>query len=104
VTVLLAALFTLWLAVSRSPRKLIAVSRTLGWTLLQCVLVSALVFTLVRAYDPLGNAGAVSGDCNGTTFLLGLLGNSIWQLQVNRRNAVICRLHKVGASSIANPS
>jgi hypothetical protein len=90
ITVLLAALFIFWLAVSRSPRRLIAVSRILGWTLLQCVLATALVFTLVRAYDPVGNAATVAGDCTGTTFLLGLLAYSIWQLRINRKNAVLC--------------
>jgi hypothetical protein len=104
ITVLLVALFTFWLAVSRSPRKLLAVSRILGWTLLQCVLATALVFTLVRAYDPMGNPATVGGDCTGTTFLLGLLAYSIWQLRINRKDAGICQSHEVGGSSTANPS
>jgi hypothetical protein len=104
ITVLLVALFTFWLAVSRSPRKLLAGSRILGWTLLQCVLATALVFTLVRAYDPVGNPATVAGDCTGTTFLLGLLAYSSWQLRINRKHAGICQSHEVGGSSTANPS
>jgi hypothetical protein len=53
------------------------------------------VFTLVKAFVPLGNAGAVAGDFAGSGIVFGLIGNTLWQLRLEKKDALIRELRQV---------
>ena len=81
--------------IMKSVSKRRAIARIFGWTLVECAVVSAVVFTLVRAFVPLGNAGAVAGDFAGTGVVFGLIGNTLWQLRLEKKDAVIRELRQL---------
>jgi hypothetical protein len=87
-TVALVALVTLVLAVARSSRKFVTLSRILASTVLLSALVGAVAFTLVRAYVPEGNAALVAGHCTGAALV-----NSIRQLRANKQDVLLRQLH-----------
>jgi hypothetical protein len=94
---LVAALLTLLLAIAKSPRRFMTLSRIVGWTVLQSALVGAVVFTLVKAYIPTGNTAAVAGDLSGTALLVGLIGNSLRQMRLDKKDSFLRQLHATTA-------